>query len=291
MMQILVSVVIPAYKAEIYIEETLRSVLAQTYTNLEVLVVDDGSPDALGEVVQRIAQEDGRVQYFRRENAGVSAARNFGYAQSKGDYLAFLDADDVWAPQNLQCKLDRFAEDTALGLVHSACEEIDGESRPQGRINAGKEGYLLNDLLAWNGTCVPAPSSILVKREVLERVGGFDTALSTAADQEFFMRVAQHYKIGAVDAVTWYYRVHGNNMHGNIALMERDELRVFQKAQEQQLFENEAFRRYCFARMYLILAGSWWVNGHNKRKGVQYIAKAMATNPAYTCKYFLQKLR
>lgn len=276
----MVSVIIPAYKAAQYIAETLRSVQAQTHQDWEIWVIDDGSPDDLGTVVQAFCAQDPRIQYHRQANAGVSNARNQGYHLAKGEYLAFLDADDVWLPDNLSSKLERFSQDPALGLVHSDAAVIDQNSQPTGEIKSGKEGYILNDLLRWEETCIPAPSSILVKREVVEKVGGFEPSLSNAADFEFFFRVAKQYKIGRVPRVTWQYRVHGNNMHQNMALMERDELRSYELASQYHLFESEAFRRECYANMYLILAASWW--GHKRRVGktLYYLFKAISTRPA-----------
>lgn len=290
----MVSVIIPAYKAAQYIAETLRSVQAQTHENWEIWVIDDGSPDDLGAIVQTFCAQDPRIHYHRQANAGVSKARNQGYQLAKGEYLAFLDADDVWLPDNLSTKLERFGQDPDFGLVHSDAAVIDQDSKPTGEIKSGKEGHILNDLLRWEETCIPAPSSILVKREVVERVGGFEPSLSNAADFEFFFRVAKQYKIGRVPKVTWQYRVHGNNMHQNMDLMERDELRSYDLATQYNLFESEAFRRECYANMYLILAASWW--GHQRRWGktLYYVFKAIATRPAILGRLFrkvLSKLR
>ena len=95
-----VSVIIPAYKAEKYIKATIESVLNQTMEDFEVLVIDDGSPDHQASIVKEVMQKDSRVSYFLKENGGVSSARNFGYKHAKGEFLAFLDADDLWLPNN-----------------------------------------------------------------------------------------------------------------------------------------------------------------------------------------------
>lgn len=286
----LVSVIIPAYKAANYIEETIHSVLQQTHQNLELIVVDDGSPDHQDDLIWPFVEADKRVQYVQQQNSGVSVARNNGFSYSKGEFIAFLDADDVWLPENLEKKLALFAEDKELGLVHSDLAVIDSQSNLTGETKCGKAGYILEDLLAWNGTCVPTPSSILVKREVVEKVGGFDPQLSNAADQEFFFRVANAYKIGRVPEVTWHYRVHDNNMHSNIAVMEKDALLAYQRAEENQLFKSKAFRNQCFANMYWIVGASWWGDGHNKTKGMQYLLKATRTHPSSTWKRLRQKL-
>ena len=98
----LVSVIIPACNAEIFLEKTLDSVLAQTYKNIEVLVVDDGSQDRTAEIVEGVAQRDHRVILLRQSNAGVAAARNLAIQKSSGKYIAPIDADDIWFPQNLE---------------------------------------------------------------------------------------------------------------------------------------------------------------------------------------------
>lgn len=276
-----VSVIIPAYKAAPYIEETIRAVQAQTHSDWELIVVNDGSPDDQSRIIEPLAQADDRITYLHQENSGVSVARNTGFAHSKGDFVAFLDADDTWLPQNLEKKLAHFAQDPELGLVHSDLAVMDGSSHLTGETKSGKEGHILDDLLAWDGTCVPTPSSILVRRTVVEQVGGFDPALSNAADQEFFFRVANAYKIGRVPEVTWYYRVHTNNMHSNIALMERDALLAYQRAEEHGLFKSKAFRDQCFANMYLIVGASWWGDGGRKSKGLAYLWKAFRTQPSF----------
>ncbi len=275
----LVSVIIPAYKAGAYLIETVESVLAQTHQNFELLIIDDGSPDKQAELLAPLVASDDRIQYIKQKNGGVSSARNHGFGLSKGEYLAFLDADDVWLPQNLELKLAKFATDAAFGLVHSDMAIVDEKTKLTGETKSGKEGYILNDLLAWNGTCVPTPSSILVKRAAVEKIGLFDLKLSNAADQEFFFRMAKAYKIGRVPQVTWYYRVHSNQMHSNIPVMERDALRAYQLAEKNQLFESKKFRNLCFSNMYMIMGASWWGDGHSKIQGFKYLAKAVWVYP------------
>ena len=104
MKEVLVSVIIPAYNAGLYIEETVRSVLAQTHKNLELIIINDGSTDNQDVIINKLLSEDKRIQYITQKNAGVSAARNHGYKLSKGEYLGFLDADDIWSSGNIEKK-------------------------------------------------------------------------------------------------------------------------------------------------------------------------------------------
>jgi len=177
----LISIIIPVYNGEKYLAETIDSVIKQTYTNWELLIVNDGSTDNTKKVIQSFLSskggsasggKDNRVHYIFQKNAGVSAARNKGYQLSKGVFIAFLDADDLWLPDNLAQKSDYFSQKSSSALVHADMEVIDHNTKRTGIVYKGKEGNILKDLLLWNGCCIPAPSSILVKREVMETVGG-----------------------------------------------------------------------------------------------------------------------
>lgn len=274
----LVSVIIPAYNAAAFLAETIESVLAQTYTEFELIIVNDGSTDN----TQRIAESylnDARVCCLHIKNAGVSAARNAGFAQSKGSLVAFLDADDVWLPDNLLCKVKLLKQHPDAVLAHAPVEHIEANSLRTGVVNAGKGGQVLHELLSWKQTVVPGPSSILVRRTAIERVNGFDETLSTAADQDIFFRLAETGEFVMCSDVLSRYRLHPHNMHRNIARMERDHLQVYRKAAQRNAFGSAAFRRRCFSNLYLILAGSWWKNGGNKPRALWFMLRAVVTYP------------
>ena len=265
-MKPIVSIIIPAYNAEKFIGETIESVSHQSLSEWEMWIIDDGSTDQTVDIVS-LYIHDPRIHLISKKNEGVSIARNIGFQHAKGTYVAFLDADDSWLETRLEKMVALFRTNPALGLVHSHMQVIDEHSYPQETIYKGKEGYILDSLLLWEECNIPAPSSILVKREVVDRVGGFSTKLSTAADQEFFFRVAALYEIGMVPEVLGLYRIHGQNMHSNILRMEKDHLRAYQLAEDNKLFKSKAFKDKCYANLYMILGGSWWVNGRNKREG------------------------
>lgn len=279
-----VSVIIPAYNAGKFLGETVRSVLTQSYTDFEIVICDDGSTDNTAEVAQSFS--DARVKYIRHTNIGVSATRNNGAKNSSGKFLAFLDADDIFYRDNLAKKAEALEKNPAAGMAFADCDVIDGDGKKTGEVLTGKSEDILRHLLLWNGTVIPGPSSILVTREAFEKVNGFDTQFSTAADQDFFFRVAHRFPCVRVSEVLTAYRKHGSNMHMNIALMERDHTGVYEKAATNGLFSSASFRRKCFGNLYLILAGSWWVNGKNKPRGFKFMRKAVAKNPALIFKLF-----
>ena len=276
----LVTIVIPCYNAEKYIAETIVSVINQTYTNWELIVVNDGSTDNSLNIIKEFAANDDRISFIDKKNTGVSDARNKGIALSKGKFIAFLDADDVWKSDFLKLVLARFSEDNLLGLVHSDNQIINEYSEKLNQINASFEGYVLDKLLlGGENEYIFAISSVVVKKEVIDNVGQFDVHLTNGADHEFYFRVAKKYKIGRVSKVGIYYRLHANNMHANIELLEKDTLAIYKKSDETNLFKNSTFRRKCISNIYLILAGSFWNDGDNKRKGIHYIIKSIITYP------------
>ncbi len=283
MLRPVVSIIIPAYNASRFIAETINSVLDQTVKNIELIIVDDGSADGQNEIIEKIISDDKRARLVSQRNSGVSVARNKGIELSHGQYLAFLDADDVWLPDNLAMKIEKFALHD-YGLVHSNGEVIDENGILSGTILEGREGFLLDDLLLWDRTQIPGPSSILVKRSVIEETGLFDTRLSTSADLDFFIRVSLKYKIGKIDNISWHYRIHNSNMHKNISAMEHDVLLIYDKASRMGLFKDEQFRKKCFSNMYMILAKSWAGDGHNYLRGIKFLMRSVTTRPAQVIK-------
>lgn len=280
MKQPLVSVIIPAYKAERFIEETITSVIKQSYTCLECIVINDGSPDKLGTIVRRLRNEDSRITYIRQENGGVSSARNHGFKLSKGEYICFLDADDIWLPNRVEKMLALFQLLTKdYGLIHSDISHIDENSKFLGIVQSGLSDRVLNDLLLLKECVIPAPSSIMLRRETIENIGLFNLELSNAADYEFFLRVADTCKVKRIPEVLSYYRVHSSNMSANIKLIEKDQLLAFKIAKKNNLFKNKMFKNHCYSNMYMSLAASFIVDNKMYFLGLKYLAKSIYAYP------------
>jgi len=277
--QPLVSVVIPVYGAEKYIEETIRSVIAQTYTYWEIIAVCDGSPDNSEAVIKKLQEEEPRLHYFWKENSGVSNTRNYGIKKAKGTFIAFLDADDTWIENKLELQIKTFEENPELGWCFGDTWLAD-EYMNHTEYRRGYDHDLLNDILAWETDIVPGPSSnIMVRKECFENGIAFDTDLSSGADQDMTIQLAAKYKGKRIDAPLWVYRVLPNSMSSSVKVTEHDHIIVFNKAKKNKLFHSKAFEKACFANLYLIIGGSWWVIANNKRKGLYYILKALFVYP------------
>ena len=214
-----VSVVIPAYNYARYLSMAIESALAQTHPPLEVIVVDDGSTDETPSV---LAAHGDRIRAIRQPNGGAGAARNTGIAAARGDYLAFLDSDDLWRRDKLELQLARFARDPDLGLVHCGVETIDELGRTTGYLLEGREGWMAMEMLRLDREVIQAPgSNVMVPRRVAEEVGGFDARLPPSEDWDFAYRVAVGRRIGYVAEPLLRYRLHGGGIHLNIPKMER----------------------------------------------------------------------
>jgi glycosyltransferase involved in cell wall biosynthesis len=255
----LVSVIIPNFNYAQYLPQALDSVLAQTYRETEIIVVDDESTDDSEAVVSKYG---GRVRFIKQKNQGVSAARNRGVAASHGDLIAFIDADDAWLPAKLDKQVPRILADPDVGLVHCAVEQVGPSGASLGSLRDGMEGSVSTEFLLFQRPVViAAGSTALIPRKVFEEVGGFDTRLSTSADWDLCYRIALKWKVAFVAEELVKYRIHTSNMHANIKRMEHDMLLCYDKAFAAGA--GDAKRRQCYGNLHLVLAGSYFRAGQH----------------------------
>ncbi len=224
-----VSVVIPVYNAMTYLSDTLNSVLQQTFSDFEVLIIDDGSTDNIQAwVAQNIT--DPRVRLIPQANQGLSAARNTGIANAQGEYVAFLDADDLWKPTKLEVQVHYLDNNAAVGLVYNWIAVIDAEGKPTGRVWRGDiEGDVLEEVLQRNIIDCP---SVLVRRKCFLDVGVFDRTLRSVEDWDMWIRIATRYHFAVTREALVYYRQHSSNMSKNWRVMEQAFHQVIEKSFE-----------------------------------------------------------
>lgn len=224
--KIKVSVIIPAYNAERFVKAAIDSVLAQTFQDFEILVVDDGSTD---ETKNILAQYGDKIRYLYKDNGGVSKARNYGIERAEGKYVAFLDADDVWLPEKLEKQFALLESNPSYGLCYSATERVDENLAHKKYIEANEyEDYceaLLLNLNIVAGSC----SSAMVKREVLLQTSGFDAQFSTCADWEFWLRLSLLTKFVPLPEYLVKYREVTGSMSSNPYVSKKDTLGVLYK--------------------------------------------------------------
>lgn len=221
-----VGVVIPAYNAASTIDETLLSVMSQSYQRLDIVVVDDGSRDDTAAIAERHAAADPRIRVVRQANAGVAAARNHGASSTKADLLAFVDADDLWAPTKIELQVQALLEGgDDVGLAYCWFAVIDGRSVvTEDSFCPEWQGEVFDRLLLSN--FVGNGSSVLVRRQAFADAGGFEPGLRAAnaqgcEDYLFACRVAENYRFALVADHLIGYRYLPDNMSSDMAKMLR----------------------------------------------------------------------
>ncbi|WP_066379079.1 MULTISPECIES: glycosyltransferase family A protein [unclassified Anabaena] len=262
----LVSVIIPAYNAAAFIERTLKSVLNQTYTNIEVIVVDDGSRDQTTDIVQSIVQKDARVRLLQQPNSGVAAARNLAIKYAQGEFIAPIDADDIWYPENLEKQVKCFQEsDSSVGLVYAWSIVIDENDAPSGDFHVSEyQGEVYMALLYSN--FLGNASSSLIRRSCLQRVGGYDSELKAKGcqgceDWELYLRIAEHYQVRVVPEFLIGYRQTINSMSHNYTSMINSQQFVLTAVQKKHPEIPHAIYRWSRSLFYIYIARKSSVSG------------------------------
>lgn len=224
--EVKVSVVIPTYNSVRYVTVAIESVLAQTFKDFEILVIDDGSTDNTREVLEKYASP---IRYLYKPNGGVSSARNYGIENARGKYIAFLDADDLWLPEKLERQVALLEADEEIGLCYAATEKVDENLQPKSHIEAKAfddycEALLLNlNIVA--GSC----SSAIVRRDIAQQTNGFDAQFSTCADWEYWLRLSLLTKFAPVAEYLVKYRDVTGSMSSNPYVSKRDTVGVLNK--------------------------------------------------------------
>jgi glycosyltransferase involved in cell wall biosynthesis len=270
-----VSVVVPTYNYGRFLPEAIDSIRSQTYPHWEIIVVDDGSTDGTREFLPRQGE---RLRWVSQPNRGVSTARNRGIEESHSSLVAFLDADDLWHPAKLERQVMRL-RDSPAGLVYCGVEYVDSTGRSLGVHLPHQRGDVLAELTLLKRGILTAPSTLLVRRECLEKSGLFDPRLSTSADWDLVRRIASCYAVELVREPLVQYRLHPTAMHRRLDVFEHDVLLAFGK-----LFADPAasrvhyLRARAFAGLYGSLAGSFLHAGQH-RKALRYAVRALASHP------------
>lgn len=221
----LISVVIPLYNQAPFLQASLSSVQAQTYTHLEIILVNDGSTDETESICLSFTKQDPRIHYLAQPNQGPSAARNAGIAASKGSYICLLDGDDLMDPERIAKQLAAFESDPSIDIVYTALRLIDLEGNPIGEMHGeeiASENFLVQLLFR---NVIPGPSTIMAKRMCLAE-NPYNETFVHAEDYELMTRLAHLYRFKYLDLPLTSYRRHGQNLSNDLTAHRLAELRV-----------------------------------------------------------------
>jgi glycosyltransferase involved in cell wall biosynthesis len=270
-----VSVIIPAYNAMPYLPETVASVLNQTYRDFEVLIVDDASTDSTLDWLSNVT--DPRIRIITQANQGTPGARNTGIINASGEYLAFLDADDLWEPIKLESQVNLLDANPEIGLVDTWASLVDEDGNPLGKvIESDADGYVFSKLIVRNTIC--CGSTPMVRRLCFEEVGVFSRELLFTEDWDMWIRISLKYQFGLIRESLVSYRQHSKSKSKNWRGMSEDSLAILYRVikivdqDKLQLVKNAISGVYVYR--------AWWsLDEGDYCNAAIYLTEASKANP------------
>jgi glycosyltransferase involved in cell wall biosynthesis len=270
-----VSIVLPAYNAMAYLPQAYESALKQTFTDYEILIVNDGSSDGIEEWVSQIS--DPRVRYIFQANQGAAEARNTGIYNAQGEYVAFLDADDLWEPTKLEKQVRCLDENPDVGLVDTWIILIDQEGNSKGWVHASSaEGNVWEQVI--QEPTIICGSSPMIRRSCFDTVGVFDRNLLYAGDWDLWIRIASRYAFAVVKEPLVRYRLHPSNTSKNCQGMSQDCHIVIERAFESAPPELISLKNKTYGQIKSYIANIALDSG-NYQEAINFRNSAIAYNP------------
>jgi len=284
----LVSAIIPAYNCQEYVGAAIESVLDQTYSRIECVVVDDGSTDATASIIAGYGAD---VVLIEKENGGVSGARNLGAEHSSGEYYAFLDADDVWLPDKIRVQMTHATADRELGLIYSSYWAVNQDLTDHRFVGIPDAETALHRIVTLQPPGVHLALTGLVSAHAFSKTGGFDERLTTSADLDLAIRLLGVTKAIGVDEPLALYRTHASQMSLDLKRMQHDMRIVFEKVFENDpaIPELARLRGRSEAQLALIL-GINLIRQGRTLEGLSRVVASVLLNPSALASMVLRRL-
>jgi len=214
----LVSVIIPTYNRRELLKRAIQSVLNQTFSKYSLTIIDDGSTDQTDKILKEF--KGNKIHYFRQEHKGVSAARNLGIKEARGEFIAFLDSDDAWHPKKLEVQLEFFRKHPEAMIAQTEEEWIrDGRPLKPQKKHKQHSGNIYRECLP---LCIVSPSAVMMRREIFETVGPFDERLPACEDYDMWLRIAARYPIYLIEGkLTIKYGGHPDQLSRTVGQLDK----------------------------------------------------------------------
>lgn len=243
----LISVVIPAYNATKTIQATINSVIQQTYTDLEIIVINDGSTDSTLDILNSI--NDQRLKIITTPNQCLPASRNTGINFAQGEYISFLDADDLWTPDKLRLELEALQNNPQADVACSWTNYIDEKDQI---ILTGNRIDLTGNAYPYLLLCnvLDSGSNLFVRRQKLLAIGNYDQSLRSAHDWDLYLRLASQYQFVTVPQAQVLYRISRNSMSTDVTREETSARQVIERAFTQAPTSLQYLKKYSLANLY-----------------------------------------
>ncbi|HEX4085254.1 MAG TPA: glycosyltransferase family A protein [Chthoniobacteraceae bacterium] len=272
-----VSVIIPTYNHRAFVLETLDSVFAQTFTDYEIVVINDSSPDDTAALLRPLA-EAGRIRYFEQPNQGQASARNRGLAEARGEFIAFLDDDDLWPAEKLRWQVEVMRESDGIGVVYGQKGDI---GDPMLSPVAAPSGQVFEDFVrtSW----IQSPGQALIRARDIRAIGGFDASIWGTDDWDLWLRLAHVTQFAFRPLPALSYRRHGSNASRDFLRMHSNARRVLKKHLGNALKSRPLFRQ-----------ARGFVNGFTAADGMREVGNHIAAGrpvPALTALAGVARIR
>jgi len=271
-----VSVIVSSYNYGRYVGAALESVRRQTFADFETIVIDDGSTDDSLRVIRRFLR-DPRFRLVEQDHGGQARAKNRGLAEARAPYVAFLDADDLWARTKLEKQVALLESEPGLGVICTRRKVVDADGKPRPWANRRlPRGRVVAAMFRQNFICF---SSAMLRAGVADHVGGFDESIPLAIDYDFWLRAARHYRFGVVNEPLVAYRVG----HVNLSRRQLDRLHVARLIMERFTHHYDdpntlpvAARKLAEAETFVHLATI--ARGYSRRTAIGWLSRAICAN-------------
>lgn len=285
----IVSIVIPSYNSSEFIIETLDSIVNQTFKNFEVIAVNDGSTD---DSVEKIINHSQNVQLISIPNNGVSNARNIGFNSASGEFILFLDADDILQPNFLQNKVQLIQQNTCDVVAGNVIDYVNGEAKT---IRKSFTENFEENIVLYHPELNTCPSGYLIRLSKLKAKNVcFDTRLSCSADRHFLLQLIKNgfsFQFVSDNNDSLLYRIHETSMSNKISnKLAEDLAKYFQILKNEDLIENGSLKKSLLSKNNIILSGIQYQLKH-PLNAIKYLLMAFLNSPKIVFKYCLNKLK
>lgn len=241
----LVTVIVPAYNHENYIEDCLKSIVTQSYDNMQIIVFNDGSKDKTGLIIENFIKENKiEIEYVSKENEGLCKTLNRGLAMAKGKYIATIASDDIWLPNKIQEQVNFLETNRNIGLIYSDAYFLKGNTKTDMKYsdykpklkkifkNSIQNINMYEHLLTEN---LVIALTVMIRKECFDKVGYFDEKLKYE-DYDMWLRISKVYPVAYIDNTLAYYRIHDTNISNNMTFMMTGALQaIFKQTKEEPL--------------------------------------------------------
>jgi len=281
--ELLVSVIVPTYNAEKTIADTISSILCQSFSNLELIIIDDGSTDNTAEIVHKF--NDNRINYVYQTNQERAETRNHGIALAQGELIAFVDSDDIWLFNKLEKQLDVIKNNPDIGLIYCDLIHFDDETgrelfRFSNKVNLRRGNNCIKAILRDNFIQSPTP---IVRKDIFDKLGLFDSSLIPVEDWDMWIRIASMYEIEVVNEPLACYRVHQKHTSwkNKPDLLYNSTLKMFEKIEKTLILEDPSLNhtlQKCRSLAHYNYATAM-MDKHQLNKSFDYYRLAIKSNP------------